>query len=370
MAIFRFTDRFSRALRGADEDRHRDVMMEQRDIELEDYLEQNVDQMDAARLTRGTAPAFRVGPGNLTFTGSNGINWSAYAGSIWMQDTSWIRFSKGIYTGTSPIANDGDLSIGFGGGTSASWRGRINGNFLVNGQVYAEAQVFARAPLTTAGVGGNYTQAQVRAEESAAAAGGQCAISFHNPGNAVAPQLRNYGPFGNRLDCVDAFNTAYGSFAAAAFTVISSERFKDNIEAPSDTDLLQLAKQVKGARFRNNTRPQVIETTSRFRDVNRRWVSSGRAPLRPADRHLTGDRCDHICGDGYCTGTSEQPCAVVANDTHRYGLIAEELFKVMPEAVNLDPDGRPESYNVDQVAALALAAVAALTRRLDALEAA
>jgi hypothetical protein len=70
MATFRFTDRFSRALRGADEDRHRDVMMEQRDIELEDYLEQNVDQMDASQLTRGTIPADRL---SGAYTGITGI---------------------------------------------------------------------------------------------------------------------------------------------------------------------------------------------------------------------------------------------------------------------------------------------------------
>jgi hypothetical protein len=350
----------------------RAALLDERDRQLEDaiarlvveYLPSATASLTYLRLTGGSLS----GPLNLATGAANGLKWPTHGGTIWMQDTSWVRFDKGIWAAGNTIGTDGDLTVGYGGTVSASWKARINGNFLANGMVYAEAQVFARAPLSTGGVGGNYTQAQVRAEESVGVAGGQCAISFHNPGNGVAPQLRNYGPFGNRLDCIDAFNTGYGSFAAAAFTVISSERFKDDIEAPTDTDLLELAKQVKGARFRNNTRPQVIETTERFRDVNRRWVSSGRTPLRPTERHLTGSCCDHICGDGYCTGTPEQPCAVVANDTHRYGLIAEELFTVMPEAVNLDPDGKPESYNVDQVAAMALAAVAALARRLDTLE--
>jgi hypothetical protein len=64
MATFRFRDRFSGALRGVAGDR--DGMMDQRDIELEDYLDQNVAKLDASRLARGTVPTARIADGSIT----------------------------------------------------------------------------------------------------------------------------------------------------------------------------------------------------------------------------------------------------------------------------------------------------------------
>ena len=301
-----------------------------------------------------------------------------YAGSGWadryieLGDYYSASGGGGMWTGGNlHIGAGGTVRIRGGSGDPTTTAVAIDGsaNLSTPGQLRADSQVFARAALYTGGVGGNYQQAQVRAEESIAAAGGQCAISFHCPGNSVAPQLRAYGPFGNRLDVIDAFNTGMGSFGAAAFTVFSSERVKEDIQSASDKSLLELAKRVKGSRFRNKNRPQVIETTERFRDVNKRWIKSGRNPLKPTENHLTGKACDHVCGEGYCDGTPEHPCCTIANDTHRYGLIAEELFEVMPEAVNLGEDGLPESYNVDQVAAMALATTAALVRKIEELTA-
>jgi hypothetical protein len=57
MAIFRFRDRFSGDLA-------------ERDLDLEDYLDENVDQMDASRLTRGTIPAARL---SGAYTGITGL---------------------------------------------------------------------------------------------------------------------------------------------------------------------------------------------------------------------------------------------------------------------------------------------------------
>ena len=64
------------------------------------------------------------------------------------------------------------------------------------------------------------------------------------------------------------------------------------------------------------------------------------------------------------------------NDTHMFGLIAEELFEVAPEMVSLDEENRPAGYDVAQSAALAIGGVSALVRqvtklvdRIEALEA-
>lgn len=115
MATFRFTDRFSRALRGADEDRHRDVMMEQRDVELEDYLEQNVDQMDASRLTRGTIPTARIADGAITSAkiGDNTIvnaDINGLAGIAWSKlgAPPWCRLAR---TATYQVFGPGEQDI-------------------------------------------------------------------------------------------------------------------------------------------------------------------------------------------------------------------------------------------------------------------
>ena len=72
-----------------------------------------------------------VNTGLVSFAGSNGVNWSAYGGSIWMQDTTWVRTDKSFYNGGNTLANDGHLSIGYGGATDPTYRARVNGNMAI-----------------------------------------------------------------------------------------------------------------------------------------------------------------------------------------------------------------------------------------------
>lgn len=201
-------------------------------------------------------------------------------------------------------------------------------------------------------------------QPSASGSAQQAGMSFWVNANGVAPILRCYGAFGERIDAVNNPNTGYISLNASAFTVQSSMRIKEQIEDVEDTLLLDKVKQTQAVHFRPKVRPQTLRNSARFDEVNAKWIAKGREPLRVTPDHMASH--DHDCTVDSCLGTSDVPCPIAANDTHRFGLIAEQLFEIAPEVVSLDEQGLPAAYDVDQVAALALGAVGALTRKLDA----
>jgi hypothetical protein len=97
-----------------------------------------------------------------------------------------------------------------------------------------------------------------------------------------------------------------------------------------------------------------------------------RLKTRPQNfREVDGEEVvvDHDCGIDGCLGTADSPCCLTANDTPEFGLIAEEVYEVFPEAVRLDADLQPDSIDVNQIAGLALGAVAELNRQLIELRA-
>jgi len=56
------------------------------------------------------------------------------------------------------------------------------------------------------------------------------------------------------------------------------------------------------------------------------------------------------------------------DDRIQYGMLAEEVFKYMPEIVNLDEKGEPHNIQYHQMPALLLAEIQKLNKRIEALE--
>lgn len=120
---------------------------------------------------------------------------------MWFAAANAVSFSTG---GTERVRIDGagDLYVGLDASSSA---GRL----------------IARRNLT-----GGYETAAIIAE--AASSSGNAGIALHCPGSN-APILRAERGAGNNLDSVNSTQSAFGNFRAAAFTVVSDYRIKENV---------------------------------------------------------------------------------------------------------------------------------------------
>jgi hypothetical protein len=192
-------------------------------------------------------------------------------------------------------------------------------------------------------------------------------ISYWAAGANVAPQITCLGNGGERMGVLNGPGNAYAPIAASAFPVISSLRFKTDVRDLGDDELIGHVRKVRGIHFLPKVRPQNVRPNDRFNKANKRWQEHGHSPLRVTPQHTVMG--DHDCDLDPCPGTRDDPCHIALSDTHKFGLSAEALYEVLPELVELDQDRKPEMINVDQIAALALAAVGALARRIEALEA-
>lgn len=327
----------------------------------------------------------------------------------------WMRPSSNFYVGLGQLGvGPNGLSVGTGGvitgGYLCDFAGKlrvngvdINGSigffpanptisassyiimpgglYVSGGTLYSGATIQARggimndsgagAPGTRiTGSGANYpagwTQSQLQIMENS---GGQHTAYCLNSG-PYAPIMRDYGPYGDRFDCLNNPNTSYCSVAALSFAVQpSSQRFKHDIRTIEDDLLLGLVSDVKTHRFTMNIGPMTIPMTDRFIDLNRRWIARGHRPLTPTGNCFGGEAEPHDCDNPrhWCLGAPGHPCPVTKNDTPRYGLIAEQLSDHVPEAVNYGEDELPMGYEIDQIAAIAFGGVGALLRKIEAL---
>lgn len=139
---------------------------------------------------------------------------------MWFAAANAVSFSTG---GTERVRIDGagDLYVGLDASSSP---GRI----------------ISRRNLT-----GSYDTAAIIAE--AASSSGNAGIALHCPGSN-APILRAERGAGNNLDSVNSTQSAFGNFRAAAFTVSSDYRIKENI-VPL-TNALNRISHLKPSRFK------------------------------------------------------------------------------------------------------------------------
>lgn len=77
----------------------------------------------------------------------------------------------------------------------------------------------------------------------------------------------------------------------------------------------------------------------------------------------------HDCATHACTGTAEAPCKLVLeHQVGKIGLMAEDTYRVLPQAVTLTTENLPDGIDYAVVTAVLVAAVQELTARVAQLE--
>jgi len=194
-------------------------------------------------------------------------------------------------------------------------------------------------------------------------------IAFHSSG--VAPQLR-VGTSDAQIYNRDFVGTGNNPFTASAFNVASTKRIKKNITewpmraagAASPSALSQITK-LRVVTFERDEPSIHKEVPSGRRgEAYRRLQEYAARTGKPAY-----ELPDHDCSVHGCNGTADEPCARHLNQRRpEYGLIAEEVHEVFPEAVNYDADKLPNSINYSMIDAIVIAAIKELAEELAALK--
>ena len=311
-------------------------------------------------------PAF-VATSGVYLEGTRNFGWNTWGGLIWQEDSVWIRFNKGIWAAGNTVGTDGGVSIGRSGildGVQLRMRGKGYFDNTTNGASVLEISGPQDGSATS---DHSWDKQQLIITGSGAAGTAQAGIALWVPNASIAPVIRCYGGFSERVDFTNNSNTAFIPIHASAFNVTSSIRFKEDIELVGDDRLLAMVSSVPVSRYRMKERAKNLRPTERFADLDRRWQESGHPPLELKREHV--ESRDHDCFIDTCNGTLENPCSAVLNDGYYLGLIAEEVAGTAEEIVMWGDDRRPEGLDVGQVATAAWGAAGALTRLVRSLTA-
>jgi hypothetical protein len=178
---------------------------------------------------------------------------------------------------------------------------------------------------------------------------------------------------GNTLYVRDAgFNTGSAQVMAQAHPTESSRRWKKNI---TDWPMRAGGAAVERAIDKiDRLRPVTFERA----DYDDWELPTGRrlqALKRLNDfndhrdlEHFTGYPA-HDCEIHDCIGDKDNPCVRVLNTKGtKYGMIAEEVVEVFPEAVHLDKDRQPDGIDYAMITTVLVAAVKELKEELAELK--
>jgi hypothetical protein len=164
----------------------------------------------------------------------------------------------------------------------------------------------------------------IQAFNSASSGGATTGVAFHIAGR-MAPVIRAWTGEGTGLDVGNFNGTGYEYIGASSFPVRSSERYKKNIAAQPDEEIIPNSLSLLSCRtvkFDDNY------DSGYWDEDEQTWKSY--------------DVCD--CPD--C-----EDCQAVKNSTlqskhfNRRGMIAEELAEVCPQAVHVDAEGIPNGID-------------------------
>lgn len=319
--------------------------------------------------------------GGIELPGTRSLEFTSYGGGWFMQDTSWIRAvgGKSVWIGSGQYGTDGGVTIGFGGATNALYQLYVAGNAYWGGYLYTNSNITALGQVQAHRNGGsagggatsnNYYDATFYANPAAVYGPSTASIAFHSSG--VAPQLR-VGANDPQIYNRDYPGTGNNPFTASAFNVASTKRIKKNItpwplvDAGAATErATEVVSRLQAVTFERDEPSNLKEVpVGRRSEAFRRLANYAlRNDLPPYELP------DHDCSIHDCNGDAENPCARVLNQQHaEYGLIAEQVYEVLPEAVVLDGERLPNSINYSMIDAVLVAAVKELTERLASVEA-
>ena len=197
---------------------------------------------------------------------------------------------------------------------------------------------------------------------------GVASICFHTGG---APQIGSNAGFGNNLYFRDGYwGAGTSNLYALGYVGDSSRRWKKNINqwplqavGAAVESALDLVTKLNPITFQPAPRDIEIPTLRRQAAADRLnsyKVNKGDDPY---------ELPEHDCKIHDCVGTADSPCIRHINhNKERIGMIAEEVYKILPQAVFCDDKMEPVGIEYSQLTVAAIAAIKELTQRVLILE--
>ena len=192
-------------------------------------------------------------------------------------------------------------------------------------------------------------------------------VAFWAQRPGIAPIMRNHKAAGETLGFVNSQNSAFVHIYAKGVLTPAKATTKRNIKTVEDDAVISLAEKWLMAEFDEQVGPLSVRLKPEAAVRQAALLEAGEElpPADPADY----ESVDHDCALDTCDGTPENPCPVIVNHRSEWGGIAEWWGEVAPQQVVFDEHGEAAGIKLEQVAATALGAVGALSRRLtEALE--
>jgi hypothetical protein len=280
-----------------------------------------------------------TGAGRMTWSGQQFVvNAAGYMGR-WPSNGAYMQFG---YLGST--TNYGML-VGSGGetflsGSTLYLRVANDDRVTVGANVVISRPTAGQVLQVNSGTGtrysseGDWSYAQLRIEGGSGASNPVAGLTMNV--NGYAPQIYAFNNNGNTLSLRDAANSGYTAMYGSSFTNPSSVLIKKEL-VPLDKRYLR-------------------GKTKNLRKVT--WLPEG--PL------LHSDGTEHVCGV-HCAG-GEEPCAPYRQHNHRrFGLIAEEVEALWPEATRRDQMTGILGIDYAALVPVLFAIVEDLEDRLDAL---
>ena len=186
--------------------------------------------------------------------------------------------------------------------------------------------------------------------------------------------MRVHKPGGEGIGFTNSANSPFIDVFAKGVVIPSASTTKRNIKTVEDDAVISLAEKWLMAEFDRQVAPKSarIKPAAAIRQAALLAAGEELPPAAAADY----ESVDHDCALDLCDGTPGNPCPIIVNHRSEWGGIAEWWAEVAPQQVVFDEEGNATGIKLEQVAATALGAVGALSRRLtnsldriDALEA-
>lgn len=321
---------------------------------------------------RNTAGGLRgyINTDGIGLYGTRSIYFADYGGGWFMQDATWIRAvnDKYVYTGGVIACNTG-FSGRLGGGRSLLGTAFDHAFYGMSG---FQDQVRIMKPLTDIGTDRPWYDSQliIQATNGNTGTHSACIALWVNGTVAgLAPVISCYegGGLGEVISFTNNPNTGYVSLVAAGYLIGSSERTKHDI-APVSSRLIDRCRTVRAKTWKRNAPAMETRLSDSFVEENVRRRQFGFKERTPTE----ADRVSvpHDCEVHGCNGTRENPCSIVHNQNGtKIGLVAEDVYEVLPEIVAIDDEHKPVAIDVGGLAGVAWEMVLELADEVAALRA-
>ena len=199
-------------------------------------------------------------------------------------------------------------------------------------------------------------------------------ISLWSQRGGFAPIMRVHDSGGEGIGFTNSANSAFIDVFAGGVVIPTQSTLKRNIKTVQDDAVISLAEKWLMAEFDRQVGPKSVRLKPEVAVRQAALLEAGEEPP-PVDT-ADYESVDHDCALDLCDGTPENPCPIIVNHRSEWGGIAEWWGEVAPQQVVFNEEGNATGIRLEQVAATALGAVGALSRRLtdsldriDALEA-